>query len=270
MIIFTESVLKKQHIYGINKENNNLQKALFMKPLILIPARLASTRLPGKMLKDIGGHPLIAHVALRALEADIAPVYVSCDSPKIQEAVESVGVKAILTDPDLPSGSDRIFNALQEIDPSGDFDTVINVQGDLPNISPEAIRVSLDPLHNPDFDVATLGTQIHNAEDLNNPNIVKIALAHKDDGRHQALYFSRAPIPTGPGPHYHHIGLYSYRRAALEKFVTWAPSPLEQQEKLEQLRLLENGLKIGVALVDEVPLSIDTQEDLDRARNLMT
>ncbi len=241
-----------------------------MNPIILIPARFASTRLPGKMLAEINGRPLIAHVALRALEADIAPVYVSCDSPEIQEAVKSVGVTGILTDPDLPSGSDRIFKALQEIDPTGQFDTIINIQGDLPTISPEAIRASLDPLHNEAFEVATLGTKIHTNDDLNNPNIVKIALAYKEDNRHQALYFSRAPIPTGPGPHYHHIGLYSYRRAALEKFVTLPPSPLEKQEKLEQLRLLENNMKIGVALVDDVPLSIDTQDDLDHARQLRT
>ena len=241
-----------------------------MTPLILIPARLASMRLPGKMLKEINGHPLIVQVALRALEADIAPVYVSCDSVEVQKALKSIDVRGGLTDPNLPSGSDRIFKALQEIDPQGEFDTIINVQGDLPNISPKAIQASLDPLYNKDFDVATLGTLIHRTEDLNNPNIVKIALATQQDNRHRALYFSRAPIPMGTGPHYHHIGLYAYRRQALERFVTLPPSPLEQQEKLEQLRLLENNMQIGVSLVEEVPLSIDTQEDLDKARKIMS
>tara|TARA_R110002095_G_scaffold22118_1_gene23889 strand:+ start:2544 stop:3275 length:732 start_codon:yes stop_codon:yes gene_type:complete len=240
-----------------------------MTPLILIPARLASTRLPHKMLKGINGLPLISQVVKRALEADIAPVYVACDSPEIQEVVMQEGAKGILTDSRLPSGSDRIFKALQEVDPQEKFDTIINLQGDLPNISPDLIKASLDPLQDPCFDVATLGVEIHSQEDLNNSNIVKIALAKRDTGRHEALYFSRAPIPTGPGPHYHHIGLYTYRRQALERFVMLPPSPLEIQEKLEQLRVLENGMRIGVALVDEVPLSIDTEEDLEKARKLM-
>jgi len=240
-----------------------------MTPIILIPARLASTRLPNKMMKEINGLPLISQVVKRALEADIGPVYVACDSPEIQEAASKAGATGILTDPTLPSGSDRIFKALQDVDPQGKFDTVINVQGDLPNISPKLIKASLDPLKDQHFDVATLGVAIHAKEDLMNPNIVKIALAYRENGRHEALYFSRAPIPTGDGPHYHHIGLYTYRRAALERFVTLPPSPLERQEKLEQLRVLENGMRIGVALVDEVPLSIDTADDLDKARHMM-
>ena len=240
-----------------------------MIPLILIPARLASTRLPNKMLKEINGLPLISHVVKRALEADIAPVYVACDSLEIQKAVAKAGATGILTDPSLPSGSDRIFKALQEVDPQKKFDTVINLQGDLPNISSKLIKASLDPLKEKYFDVATLGVKIRSQEELTNPNIVKIALSHRENGRHEALYFSRAPIPTGPGPHYHHIGLYVYRRPALERFVTLTPSPLEVQEKLEQLRLLENGMRIGVALADEVPLSIDTADDLDKARKIM-
>ena len=240
-----------------------------MTPIILIPARLASTRLPNKMLKEINGSPLISQVVKRALEADIGPVHVACDSIEIQEVVTKAGARAVLTDPNLPSGSDRIFKALQEIDPQKKFDTVINVQGDLPNISSKLIKASLDPLKDKHFDVATLGVEIHSQEDLMNPNIVKIALARRENGRHEALYFSRAPIPTGIGPHYHHIGLYTYRRAALERFVTLPPSPLEIQEKLEQLRVLENSMRIGVALVNELPLSIDTAEDLDKARKIM-
>lgn len=240
-----------------------------MNPIILIPARLGSTRLPNKMLKEINGLPLISQVVKRALEADIGPVHVACDSPEIQEVVAQAGARSILTHPKLPSGSDRIFKALQEIDPQGKFDTVINVQGDLPNISPKLITASLEPLQDEHFEVATLGVSIHSQEDLMNPNIVKIALAQRENGHHEALYFSRAPIPTGDGPHYHHIGLYTYRRSALERFVTLLPSPLEIQEKLEQLRLLENGMRIGVALVEDVPLSIDTAEDLDKARKIM-
>ncbi|HBN22763.1 MAG TPA: 3-deoxy-manno-octulosonate cytidylyltransferase [Holosporales bacterium] len=240
-----------------------------MTPIILIPARLASTRLPNKMLKEINGLPLISQVVKRALEADIGPVHVACDSPEIQEVVTKAGARGVLTDPGLPSGSDRIFKALQEVDPQKKFDTIINVQGDLPNISSKIIKASLDPLKEERFDVATLGVEIHSQEDLMNPNIVKIALAHRENGRHEALYFSRAPIPTGAGPHYHHIGLYTYRRPALERFVELPPSPLEVQEKLEQLRVLENDMRIGVALVDEVPLSIDTAEDLNKARKIM-
>lgn len=241
-----------------------------MTPVILIPARLASTRLPHKMLKKINGIPLISQVVKRALEANIAPVYVACDSPEIQEAVTKVGAQGILTDPSLPSGSDRIFKALQTLDPQRKFDTILNVQGDLPNISPDLIKASLEPLQEEKFDVATLGVEIHSQEDFNNPNIVKIALAKHQGGRHEALYFSRAAIPTGDGPHYHHIGLYAYRRQALERFVSLPPSPLEMQEKLEQLRLLENGMRIGVALVNEIPLSIDTKEDLEKAQHVMT
>lgn len=240
-----------------------------MTPIILIPARLASTRLPRKMLKEINGLPVISQVVKRALEADIGPVYVACDSLEIQDVVTKAGAKSVLTDPNLASGSDRIFKALQEVDPQGNFDTVINLQGDLPTISSKLIKNSLDPLEDKHFDVATLGVEIHSQEELMNPNVVKIALARRENACHEALYFSRAPIPTGPGPHYHHIGLYTYRRSALERFVTLPPSPLEIQEKLEQLRVLENGMRIGVALVNEVPLSIDTAEDLEKARKIM-
>jgi 3-deoxy-manno-octulosonate cytidylyltransferase (CMP-KDO synthetase) len=223
-----------------------------MNPIVLIPARLESTRLPQKMIKEINGIPLIAHVVMRALEAAMGPVFVACDSPRIQEALKGLKIETILTDPALPSGSDRIYRALQFIDPQGAFDTVVNLQGDLPT-----------------FSVGTLGCPIHSEEELQNPNSVKIALAHKQDGCGEALYFSRSPIPYGPGPHFHHIGIYTYRREALERFVTLAPSPLERQEKLEQLRLLENGMRIGVGLVDAAPLSVDTAEDLAQAQRVM-
>lgn len=246
-----------------------------MNPVILIPARMGSTRLPGKMLKDINGLPLIVHVAKRALDANIAPVYVACDAPEIQQALQDHGIESVLTNPDLPSGSDRIFAALETQDPNKQFDIVLNVQGDLPNISPEALGKTLGVLKNQTFDIATLACEIKDHEDYDNPNIVKIAVdpfnvdSLESDSVHNAYYFSRACIPHGPGPKYHHIGLYAYRRSALEQFVKSAPAPLETFEKLEQLRALHLGMKIGVALTNEVPLSIDTADDLEKARRVM-
>lgn len=240
-----------------------------LAPIILIPARLGSTRLAQKMLCLIQGKPLISHVVLRAQEANIGPVYVACDAPEIATIVEKEGVKAILTNPNLPSGSDRIYEALKQIDPQGHFDTVINLQGDLPNISVALIQASLSPLRRPEYDVATLAAVIKNSKELENPNIVKIALSAREKDIYEALYFSRCPIPHGSGPHYHHIGVYAYRRKVLEAFVTLDPSPLEKQERLEQLRLLENQFRFGVSLVDEIPLSIDTATDLERARKIL-
>lgn len=240
-----------------------------MNPIILIPARMGSTRLPEKMLKDIGGVPLIACVAKRALEADIAPVLVCCDDERLIDAVAAVGAQAVLTDSALPSGSDRIHQGLERYKKGADFDAIINLQGDLPTISPALIQAVLNPLKDKRYDAGTLVTPLQSPEDLANPNQVKVALALKNDGVHQALYFSRAPIPSGPGPHYHHIGIYSYRREALNRFVSLPPSPLEQQERLEQLRLLENNMMMGACLVQEMPLSIDTQEDLEHARKII-
>jgi 3-deoxy-manno-octulosonate cytidylyltransferase (CMP-KDO synthetase) len=241
-------------------------------PVILIPARMASTRLPDKPLADIHGAPMIVHVWRRAMEAEIGPVFVACAEASIKAAVEAAGGQAVLTDPNHPSGSDRIFEALSRIDPDRRFDAVVNVQGDLPTLDPALIRRSLDPLAEPEVDIATLAVEITREEERHNPNVVKAvaAFARGGTGIARALYFSRATVPANAdgkvGPHYHHIGLYAYRRAALERFVGLKPGILEQREKLEQLRALENGMRIDVALVDTLPLGVDTPAELERAR----
>ncbi|GAB6052662.1 3-deoxy-manno-octulosonate cytidylyltransferase [Magnetospira thiophila] len=239
-------------------------------PIVLIPARLASTRLPGKPLADIHGEPMIVHVWRRACEADIGPVVVACAEPEIAAAIEAAGGQAVLTRADHPSGSDRIFEALQKIDPEGRHDAVINLQGDLPTLDPQIVRATFAPLDDKAVDLATAVCEIQNEEERHNPNVVKAVVAFapgRDIGR--ALYFSRATVPAGEGPHYHHIGLYAYRRAALERFVALPPGVLETREKLEQLRALENGLRIDAARVDTVPLGVDTPADLERARNIL-
>jgi len=236
-------------------------------PVLVIPARLAATRLPDKPLADIHGEPMIVHVWRRAMEADIGPVIVAAAEKKVADAVQDAGGKAILTDPDLPSGSDRIHRALEEADPDARYDAVINLQGDLPTIDPTSVRASLDPLADGAVDIATLAALISRDEERDNPNVVKavIGLAEGQTiGR--ALYFTRATAPWGDGPLYHHIGLYAYRRNALARFVALPPGVLERREKLEQLRALEAGMRIDVALVDTVPLGVDTPADLDRAR----
>jgi len=231
-------------------------------PIIVIPARMQATRLPGKPLAEINGRPMIAHVIDRAKEADIGPVVVAAAENEIAEAAEQYGAKAVLTDPDLPSGSDRIKAALDSLDKDRKHDIVINVQGDIPTISPLSIRAALTPLEEPSVDISTLVAEIKNQEELLNPNVVKAVLAAS--GR--ALYFSRALVPTGSGPVYHHIGLYGYRRKALERFVQLQPSPLELRERLEQLRALEDGMVISAAVVDDIPLGVDDVDDLERAR----
>ena len=231
-------------------------------PIIVIPARMQATRLPGKPLADINGRPMIAHVIDRAKEADIGPVVVAAAENEIAEAAEQYGAKAVLTDPDLPSGSDRIKAALDSLDKERKYDVVINVQGDIPTISPLSIRAALTPLEEPSVDISTLVAEIKIQEELLNPNVVKAVLAAS--GR--ALYFSRALVPTGSGPVYHHIGLYGYRRKALERFVQLQPSPLELRERLEQLRALEDGMVISAAVVDDIPLGVDDGDDLERAR----
>lgn len=223
---------------------------------------MQATRLPGKPLADINGRPMIAHVIDRAKEADIGPVVVAAAETEIAEAAEQYGAKAVLTDPDLPSGSDRIKAALDSLDKERKYDVVINVQGDIPTISPLSIRAALTPLEEPSVDISTLVAEIKIQEELLNPNVVKAVLAAS--GR--ALYFSRALIPTGSGPVYHHIGLYGYRRKALERFVQLQPSPLELRERLEQLRALEDGMVISAAVVDDIPLGVDDRDDLERAR----
>lgn len=238
-------------------------------PVILIPARMASTRLPGKPLADICGEPMIVHVWRRAMETGLGPVVVATDTPEIIAVIERVGGIAVLTRADHPSGSDRIFEAVEMFDPAGRHDVVVNVQGDLPTIDPEAIAASVPPLADKNVDIVTLITEIKREEEKTDPNVVKAIVSSRGPAHFRALYFTRATAPTGPGPLYHHIGLYAWRRKALERFVTLAPSPLEQREKLEQLRALEAGMRIDAALVDDVPLGVDAPHDLERARALI-
>jgi 3-deoxy-manno-octulosonate cytidylyltransferase (CMP-KDO synthetase) len=241
-----------------------------MNTLILIPARMASTRLPGKPLADIAGRPMIVQVAARATESGLGRVVVAGDTTEIVEAVRAGGFEAVLTRTDHESGSDRIFEALTAIDPQGAVDVVINVQGDLPTIEPATIAAALSPLDDPSVDIGTLGVEITREEERTNPNVVKIVGSPSTATRLRALYFTRATAPWGEGPHYHHIGLYAYRRAALARFVGLAPSPLEKRERLEQLRALEAGMRIDAAIVRSVPLGVDTPEDLERARELLS
>ncbi len=237
--------------------------------LVLIPARMAATRLPGKPLADIAGLPMIVHVARRAEAARLGRVVVATDAPEIAAAVTGHGGEAVLTRADHPSGSDRIFEALTALDPDGAVDTVVNVQGDVPAIAPADIRAALAPLADPAVDIATLAAPIATDEEAANPNVVKVVGTALGTRRLRALYFTRATAPYGDGPRYHHIGLYAYRRAALARFVALPPSPLEKREKLEQLRALEAGQRIDVALVDHAPRGVDTPADLDLARRLI-
>ena len=241
-----------------------------MTALILIPARMASTRLPGKPLADIGGRPMIVHVAARASESGVGRVVVATDAPAIFEAVRKNGFEAVMTRADHESGSDRIFEALQRLDPNRKVDVVVNVQGDLPTVEPGVIRSALAPLEEAAVDIATLGVEIVRDEEKTNPNVVKIVGSPLNESRLRALYFTRATAPAGEGPLYHHVGLYAYRRAALERFVSLAPSYLERREKLEQLRALEAGMRIDAEIVRSVPLGVDTQDDLERARTLLS
>lgn len=237
--------------------------------LIVIPARLASSRLPNKPLADICGAPMIVQVWLRAKEAGIGPVLVATDGEEIASAVRAAGGEAVITDPDLPSGSDRIFAALRSYDPAGRFDVIVNLQGDLPTIDPVSVRSALAPLSEPAVDIATLAARINRPEERVDSNVVKVVGSRLSPGRLRALYFTRATAPWGEGDLFHHIGLYAYRRAALEKFVALPPSPLEKREKLEQLRALEAGMRIDVEIVQTVPLGVDAPHDLERARMLL-
>jgi 3-deoxy-manno-octulosonate cytidylyltransferase (CMP-KDO synthetase) len=237
--------------------------------IILIPARMASTRLPGKPLADIGGLPMIVQVAMRARESGIGRVTVAVDHPDILAAVSTAGFDAVMTDPGHQSGSDRIHEALGHADPEGLARFVVNVQGDLPTIEPETIGASLRPLENAATDIATLTVEITDEHEKTNPNVVKVVGSPLSDSRLRALYFTRATAPYGPGPLYHHIGLYAYRREALERFVSLPPSVLERRESLEQLRALEAGMRIDAEIVRSVPLGVDTPEDLERARAML-
>ena len=244
--------------------------AMPANPVILIPARMGSTRFPDKVMTDIAGAPMIVQVWRRAREADIGRVVVAAAETVIVEAIQAVGGEAVLTDPDHPSGSDRIHEALVRIDPDARHDAVLNVQGDLPTVEPASIRAALAPLSDPAVDIATIAAEIVLEEERDNPNVVKAVAAIAPGGRvGRALYFTRATAPSGDGPLYHHIGLYAYRRAALERFVALPEGVLECREKLEQLRALEAGMRIDLALVDTVPLGVDTPADLARARAIL-
>jgi 3-deoxy-manno-octulosonate cytidylyltransferase (CMP-KDO synthetase) len=240
-----------------------------MNSIILIPARMASTRLPNKPLADIGGRPMIVRVADQAQLASIGRVIVATDSEEVATAVRLAGHEVVMTRADHQSGSDRIFEALQKIDPRGEVECVVNVQGDLPTIDPTIIARAILPLENPLVDIATLAAEITRDDERSNENVVKIVGTQLSPTRLRALYFTRATAPWGIGPHFHHIGLYAYRRAALERFVAIGPSPLEIRERLEQLRALEAGMRIDVEIVDTVPLGVDTQHDLERARAMI-
>jgi 3-deoxy-manno-octulosonate cytidylyltransferase (CMP-KDO synthetase) len=241
-----------------------------MNPIIVIPSRLASTRLPRKPLADINGRPMIVHVLACALAAKIGPVAVACADEEIADAVRRAGGVAVMTDASLPSGSDRVHAALATLDPQGLHDVVVNLQGDLPTIPPVQLRAVITPLSDPGVDIATLVAPILDQAEAEMPSVVKAACAF-ERGRavSLALYFSRAPIPAGDGPRWHHIGVYAYRREALARFVALPESPLERREHLEQLRALEAGMRIACARVDHAPFGVDTPADLDRARAVL-
>lgn len=243
-----------------------------MKTVIIIPARMASTRLPGKPLADIEGKPMIVRVMERASAAGIGPVYVACSEPEVEAAVTAHGGTAIMTDPDLPSGTDRIRAAINSFDQEGRFERVINLQGDLPTINPAAIKIVADMLDGEAYDITTLAVKTHDPREIADPNVVKAVVSFDTDSqaRGRALYFTRARAPWSAGHKeavWHHVGIYGYRREALSKFCDMRPSPLEQREKLEQLRALEAGMTIGVGVINSSPEGVDTPEDLARARH---
>jgi 3-deoxy-manno-octulosonate cytidylyltransferase (CMP-KDO synthetase) len=248
-----------------------------MNPLVVIPSRLAATRLPGKPRADIHGEPMIVHVWRRAMEAAIGPVVVACGDAEIADAIERAGGTAILTDPDLPTGSDRVHEAVRRLDPERRHDVIVNVQGDLPTVEPAVVRAVLTPFVvpgvGPGVDITTLGCVIRIEDERYAPSVVKAVAPFAPDAKPgaiaRALYFTRVTAPGGAGEHYHHIGLYAFRRAALERYVALPPGILEQRERLEQLRALEAGMRIDVVLVDTVPLGIDTPADLARAREML-
>lgn len=235
-------------------------------PIVLIPARMGAQRLPGKPLADIAGEPMIVHVWRRACAAGVGPVAVATDSEAVAGAVTRAGGRAVMTRADHASGSDRIFEAAERLDPEGRHDVVVNVQGDFPTIDPRAVAAAVAPLSDPAVDIATLAAEITDDAERADPNVVKLVGSPVAPGRLRALYFTRATAPYGEGPLLHHVGLYAYRRRALQRFVSLPPSPLEVREKLEQLRALEAGMRIDAALLDHVPFGVDTPESLERAR----
>lgn len=238
--------------------------------LVVIPARMQSTRLPNKPLADIAGEPMIVHVWRRAMAAQVGRVAVATDSEEIVAAVRAVGGEAVMTRDDHTSGSDRVFEAVNRIDPEIDNDIVLNLQGDFPTLEPHHMRICLEPLKEKGPDIATLAAEISIAEERTNPNVVKVVGTPIGPKRLRAIYFTRATAPHGEGPLYHHSGIYAYRRSALERFVSLRPSTLELREKLEQLRALEDGMRIDVSIVDTVPFGVDTAHELERARKLLS
>jgi 3-deoxy-manno-octulosonate cytidylyltransferase (CMP-KDO synthetase) len=241
-----------------------------LNPLIIIPARMAATRLPGKPLADIGGKPMIVRVLERAAQAGIGPVAVAAGEPEILAAVQASGGRAVLVADDVPSGTDRVYRALAALDPEGRHDVVVNLQGDFPTLAPGLLQAVLTPLADPGVDIGTLVCPIADEAEANTSSFVKAACAFAEGQEvAPALYFSRNPIPWGEGPRWHHIGIYAYRRAALERFVALPESPIERREKLEQLRALEAGMRIAAARVPHGIFGVDTPEDLERARQLI-
>ncbi len=237
--------------------------------LVLIPSRMASTRLPRKPLVEIAGQPMIVHVLRQAEAAQIGPVVVACDDEAIKSVVEAAGGHAILTSPDHASGSDRLHEAVTKLDPDGRFGIILNLQGDVPLIEPEAARAAFDPLADASVDIGTIMTEIRTEEGRIDPSFVKAVVTPVEGRRYRALYFTRATAPSGDGPLYQHIGVYAYRRSALARFVSMPPSGLEMREKLEQLRALEAGMRIDVSLIDSAPLDVNTPDDLARLRNIL-
>jgi len=239
------------------------------RSLIIIPARMQASRLAGKPLAEIGGEPMITHVWRRAVAANAGEVFVATDAPEIANAVRAAGAQAIMTRPDHQSGSDRVFEAASKLGNGAGADIIVNIQGDLPALDPALVRACVAPLKDPDLDIATLAAEIDDPGEVIDPHVVKVIASPLNDSETlRALYFTRAPAPAGYGPFLHHIGIYAYRRDALARFVSLPVSPLEKRERLEQLRALEAGMRIGVRLVDSVPLGVDTPADLERARAL--
>jgi len=241
-----------------------------MNPIVVIPARMASSRLPGKPLADIAGAPMIVRVWRQAVAAKVGPVLVAVAEKEIADAIRGAGGEAVLTAADLPSGTDRIAAALKSFDSAGRFDVVVNLQGDLPALDPAIVKAAVDALAATGADIATLAAEIDDKNDFDNPNVVKPVVAWEPGGqRGRALYFTRSRAPHGAGPLFHHVGIYAFKRASLTRFVALPPSALEVREKLEQLRALEAGMSIAVARVDSVPLSVDTAADLAKARKIL-
>jgi 3-deoxy-manno-octulosonate cytidylyltransferase (CMP-KDO synthetase) len=246
------------------------EPAMAADALIVIPSRLQATRLPNKPLAMIGDRPMIVHVWQRALAANAGPVVVACGDQEIADVIQKAGGQAVMTDPALPSGSDRVYAAAEAYDPAGKYQVIVNVQGDLPTLDPAIVAASTAPLNRAEFDIGTPVALITKSEELTDNAVVKPAVIFKPGEKiAAALYFSRNLIPSGEGAHYHHIGVYSFRRAALKKFVGLKPTELEVRERLEQLRAIEHGMRIGAVLVDTIPLGVDTPADLDRARKLL-